>query len=458
MHEDLIKEINEDKKMGLDLSDTAFYNVDDGVTDEPLTWDEPEISEPVKEIPEPVKEIPEPVKEKPEPVKKKPEPKKKKGRTLGLLISFILGAMACFGAILLCTQVLELGRFIPDGDYDYYTDLDKSYGKYYKIMEMIKQDPIAESVPEEISDEQLKEIVSSIGDPYAEYYTAAEYAELEKRFMGDYVGVGIGVVQDGENIVIKTVFDDTPAAEAGIMVEDVIVMVDGETPANVDEAVGMITGEAGTKVRLTVRRGEETLDFDLTRQKIDTDSVAYSVVEGHPEIGYINITSFIKGTDDDFKMAVKDLKSQGCTKFVLDLRDNGGGLTDPSIEIADYLLPACKIMSENTKDGTETVHNSDASSADLEMVILVNENTASASEILTAALQDNNAGTVIGTKTYGKGVTQLMHKFSDGSAVKITVTEYFRPNGETVNGIGITPDIEAEGEEVFEEVLKELAN
>ena len=276
--------------------------------------------------------------------------------------------------------------------------------------------------------------------------------------MGDYVGVGIGVVQDGENIVIKTVFDDTPAAEAGIMVEDVIVMVDGEKPANVDEAVGMITGEAGTKVRLTVRRGEETLDFDLTRQKIDTDSVAYSVVEGHPEIGYINITSFIKGTDDDFKMAVKDLKSQGCTKFVLDLRDNGGGLTEPSIEIADYLLPACKIMSENTKDGTETVHNSDASSADLEMVILVNENTASASEILTAALQDNNAGTVIGTKTYGKGVTQLMHKFSDGSAVKITVTEYFRPNGETVNGIGITPDIEAEGEEVFEEVLKELAN
>ena len=126
MHEDLIKEINEDKKMGLDLSDTAFYNVDDGVTDEPLTWDEPE--------------IPEPVKEKPEPVKKKPEPKKKKGRTLGLLISFILGAMACFGAILLCTQVLELGRFIPDGDYDYYTDLDKSYGNRLWIMQQNRKD------------------------------------------------------------------------------------------------------------------------------------------------------------------------------------------------------------------------------------------------------------------------------------------------------------------------------
>ena len=114
-------------------------------------------------------------------------------------------------------------------------------------------------------------------------------------------------------------------------------------------------------------------------------------------------------------------------------------------------------MSENTKDGTETVHKSDASSADLEMVILVNENTASASEILTAALQDNNAGTVIGTKTYGKGVTQIMHKFSDGTAVKLTVTEYFRPNGETVNGVGVTPDIEAEDEKVLEEAIKELA-
>ena len=262
---------------------------------------------------------------------------------------------------------------------------------------------------------------------------------------------------DGDNIVIMTVFDDTPAAEAGIMPEDIIEKVDGKKPADVDDAVQMITGEAGTKVTLTIKRGDETIDFDLNRQKIETDSVAYDTVKDHPEIGYIVISSFIKGTDDDFKMAVKDLKAKGCTKFIIDLRDNGGGLTESSIEIADYLLPACKIMSENTKDGSETVYNSKASSADLDMVILVNGNTASASEILAAALQDNKAGVVIGTKTYGKGVTQMMRKFSDGTAVKITVTEYFRPNGETVNGVGITPDIEAEGEEVLEEALRELA-
>ena len=428
MHEDLIKEINEDKKMGLELSDTAYYNVDDGVTDEPLIVDETEAPE---------------------------DPKKPK--IIGVLASFILGAITCLGVIILCTQVFGMGHFVSEGAYDYYIDLDKSYGKYYEIMKMIGEDPIAQREPEEISDEELKEIVSSIGDPYAEYYTAAEYQELEKRYMGDYVGVGIGVAQDDEkNVVILTVFADTPAAEAGMMEGDIIVNVDGKAPADVDEAVEMITGEAGTKVKITVRRGEETLDFNLYRQKIDTESVFYDAVEDHPEIGYINISSFIKGTDDEFKMAVKDLKAKGCTKFIIDLRDNGGGLTEPSIEIADYLLPACKIMSENSKDGSETVYNSKASSEDLEMVILVNGNTASASEILTAALQDNKAGTVIGTNTYGKGVTQMMHKFSDGTAVKLTVTEYFRPSGETVNGVGIKPDIEAEEEAIYEEAIKEL--
>ena len=434
MHEDLINEINEDKKMGLDLSDTAYYNVDDGVTDEPLI-------EEAAEEPEKTKE---------------PEDAKKPKR-FGVLASFLLGVIACLAAITLCTQVLGLGHFVANDAYDYFIDLDKSYGKYNEIMKMIGEDPIATVEPEEISDAELKEIVSNIGDPYAEYYTADEYKELEKRLMGDYVGVGIGVVQDGEKVVVMTIFDDTPAAEAGIMEGDIIISVDGKAPANVDDAVSMITGEAGTKVKVTVKRGDETLDFELTRQKIETDSIVYDVLEGQPEVGYINIASFIKGTDDEFKMAVKDLQSKGCKKFIIDLRDNGGGITESSIEIADYLLPACKIMSENAKDGSETVYNSKESSADLDMVILVNGNTASASEILTAALQDNKAGTVIGTKTYGKGVTQMLHKFSDGSAVKLTVTEYFRPSGETVNGVGITPDIEAEGEAVLEEALKELA-
>lgn len=434
MHEDLIKELNEEKKMGLDLKDTAYYNVDDGVTDEPLLGDETD--EVVVD-----------------PGDNGGRRKSNKGRTVA---AFILGMLFTLGVLLIASNVFGFGRFVTGEEYKYLTDVSNSYGKYYEIMQMIDADPIAEKDPDDISDEELKRIVSSIGDPYAEYYTAEEYEQMERRLMGDYVGIGIGVVQEEENVVIKEVFADSPAEKAGIQAEDIIIGVDGKKPADVDDAVSMITGEAGTKVTVTVKRGDETLDFDLTRQQIETDSIAYDVLEGHDDVGYILISSFVKDTDDDFKLAVKDLKSKGCTKFIIDLRNNGGGLTDSSIEIADYLLPACKIMSENTKNGKETVYNSKASSADLEMVILVNENTASASEILAAALQDNNAGAIIGTKTFGKGVTQLMHKFPDDTAIKITVTEYFRPSGKTVHGVGITPDIEAEGEEVLDAALKEL--
>ena len=431
-----LEEASGNETLGLKLSDVADHNVDDGVTDEVL-FEEDDTGEDDDEDDE-------------------EEMMAKRRRRFGSFLAFLFGAACCLLAIYICTNVLGLAHFVSDPAYKYYKELDADYGKYYEIMKMIGEDPIAETSPQELSDAELKEIVSSIGDPYAEYYTATEYEDLQKRYLGDYVGIGIGVVQQDDEIVIMTVFEDTPAEAAGILPEDRIIKVDGKEPADVDEAVHMITGEAGTKVTVTVKRGDEILDFTVNRAKIETDSVGYSVLEGHPDIGYIAITSFIKGTDDEFKMAVKDLKAQGCTKFILDLRDNGGGLTDSSIEIADYLLPACRIMSENTKDGTETVYNSKESSADLEMVILVNENTASASEILTAALQDNNAGAVIGTVTYGKGVTQLVHQFADGSAVKLTTTEYFRPSGKTVHGVGITPDIEAEGEEVLDAALKEL--
>ena len=163
--------------------------------------------------------------------------------------------------------------------------------------------------------------------------------------------------------------------------------------------------------------------------------------EDDPSVGYIRISLFSKNTDKEFKNAVKDLKNKGCDKFILDLRDNGGGLTDISVEIADYLLPACKIMTDVTKSGSETVYNSDDKSADLKLVVLVNGNTASASEILTAALKENNAATIIGSRTYGKGVTQISRMFSDGSAAKLTVSEYLTPKGNHVNDNGIEPDI-----------------
>ena len=189
---------------------------------------------------------------------------------------------------------------------------------------------------------------------------------------------------------------------------------------------------------------------------ISKRAIAYYELEEAENVGYIGILSFVKETDEDFKLAVRDLENKGCDKFIIDLRNNGGGLTDSSIKIADYLLPACTVMTDVLKDGTETVYSSKESSAEIEYVVLVNQNTASASEILSAAIQDNRGGKIIGKQTFGKGVTQSVHKFDDGSALKYTVSEYYRPNGDKVQGVGVKPDIEAEDIDAVDAALEEL--
>lgn len=384
--------------------------------------------------------------------------KKKKRRPLDLKLpaAFAAGFLCCLAAAFLLVNVIGLGRFVSRARYEYLSELDSAYGKYYEIMKLIGEDPIAESEAGSISDDELKKIVANTGDPYAEYFTSEEYEEFIKRYDGDYVGIGVGVVDEDGKIVVKTVFEDTPAEEAGIREGDVIAEIDGKKPENVDDTISMISGEAGSKIVIAVERDGERLEISTYRAKIDSASVSYSPLDEDPGIGYIVIVSFKKDTSDEFKLAVRDLKAEGCDRFIIDLRGNGGGLTDESLEIADYLLPACRIMSEVKKNGNEKVYNSKASSAELDCVVLVDEDTASASEILTAALQDNKGATVIGKPTYGKGVTQITRRFSDGSALKITSTEYFRPNGGKVDGVGITPDIEAEGEELLDAALKEL--
>jgi carboxyl-terminal processing protease len=239
---------------------------------------------------------------------------------------------------------------------------------------------------------------------------------------------------------------------------DEIIRVDGVVPENIDDAVSRMTGEEGTKVTVTVKRGDKEIDLKMKRAAINLDSVAYSVSDKDPKVGYITIAVFAEDTADEFKEAVKELQDKGCDKFIVDLRNNGGGLTHASLDIADYLLPECMIMTEINKDGSEKEYKSDKSAADLDMVVLVNENTASASEILTAAIKDNKAGTVLGTKTYGKGVTQMSRQFTDGYAIKLTITEYLTPNGDHVQGKGIEPDIEATDEDILDKAMEELKN
>ena len=375
-------------------------------------------------------------------------------------ISFLMGAVCCaliLGiGLLVLVRTGSLGRFVSDAEMDYYNTIETEYGKYYTIMKMIDEDPLSEKSSEAINDEMLKSIVEATGDPYAEYFTAEEYAEFEKPFRSDYVGIGITVSDTDAGVTIISVMPGDPAEEAGIEAGDVIKSIDGVVPENTSEAVKMIAAEADKELNITIERNGQNMDIKVKTARIEMQTVGYQVVDGHPDIGYIRISSFGEDTAEDFRNAVKDLKNAGCEKFIIDLLNNSGGLTDASVDVADYLLPACKIMTDVMKDGSETVYNSDASSAEIEFVVLVNENTASASEILTGAIMDNNAGTVIGKKTYGKGVTQISHRFKDGSAVKLTVSEYYRPNGDKVNGNGITPDIEADIDNIMDVAIDEL--
>ena len=326
-------------------------------------------------------------------------------------------------------------------DYSEYKGLKENYGKYYELNEVLTNEALADYSPEEINDDVIREIIENLDDPYAEYYTAAEYKQFRNRYDSSYVGVGILIADSEEGATIYGVIEEGPADKAGVLAGDIIVAVDGEEVRDSDEATDAISGEAGTEVTITVRRDGENIDYTMKRRRIEGKSVSSTVLDEDAGIGYIKIASFISDTAGDFKLAVKDVKQQGCNKVVIDLRDNGGGLTKQAYELADYLLPECKIVTVVNKQGEETIQNSKASSAGIEYVLLVNGGTASASEIVTAAVQDNKGAKVIGTNTYGKGVTQRTYQFKDGSAIKFTIEEYFRPNGDRVNGVGITPDI-----------------
>lgn len=370
---------------------------------------------------------------------KKPSNKKAKRQ---IKIGFVLGILTTVVVIMVLSNVIGVLKLMKKSDYDYYTFLADKYGKYDDIIDLIEDDPLAEQTVDDINDDMLREIVANTGDPYAEYFTKEEYSVFLQQFTGEYIGVGIGVRDEDEKVVIKYVIKDGPAADAGIKKNDAIVEINGKKPETSDDALIMLDGKSGTDVNIKVKRGEKEIPFNLTLTRLKPESVFHHRYSKEDKIGYIGISEFREGTYKEFKKAVKSLKAKGYNKIIIDLTDNGGGLTDESIDIADYLLKRGKIMTDVEKNGKETVYNSDNESADIEYVVLVNENTASASEILTAAIQDNKGGKIIGTPTYGKGVTQETTEFKDGTAVKVTVSEYFRPSGKKVNEVGITPDIE----------------
>lgn len=320
---------------------------------------------------------------------------------------------------------------------------------------------------DELDEEQIetwlyKGAVAGLGDPYAAYYTEEEYQSLRDSTNGSYCGIGVEISQNINTgiVTIARVFEDGPAMEAGLKPGDILYKVGGMEVTGMDltMVVSQIKGEENTKASISiVREGEEDyLEFQVERRTIEIQTVGSAMLEN--EIGYISIASFDDVTTDQFIKALDELETQGIKGLIVDLRDNGGGLVSSVCAILDRLLPEGLIVYTEDKYGNREEETSDAEHYfDKPLAVLVNGNSASASEIFAGAIKDYEMGVLVGTKTYGKGIVQKIYPLHDGTAVKLTVSKYYTPKGNNIHEIGIDPDVEIElDEDLKKEVVVPL--
>ena len=288
--------------------------------------------------------------------------------------------------------------------------------------------------------------VKALGDPYSEFLTKEEMDSLNQQTEGEYAGVGI-VVTPSETgaITVVSAIKGSPAFEKGIKKDDIILKINGKdyNASQMNDAVKVMKGKPNTDVKLTIARMEnktsKIFDVNITRRMISLTTVNSQKIG---DIGYINITQFDRKTDKEFIEQYENLKKQNVKSIVLDLRNNPGGLLDSTVKIADYLLPQGVIVKTVDKNKKEDVQKSDSSEQNLPMVVLVNGSSASASEILTGALKDYKKATIVGEKTFGKGIVQTIIPMEKGEGLKLTISEYFSPNGNKIHKQGVKPDVE----------------
>ena len=329
-------------------------------------------------------------------------------------------------------------------------------GALATIRTMIEDEYIGEIDDEQMLEMAIKGYVAGVGDEYTEYYTPEEMQEQLETAVGNYVGIGIYMVVNYEDGIITVLepMEGSPAESAGLKEGDIINKVEGTevTKDNVEEMSDAIKREEGTKVKLEIKREDETFDVEVERKKIEVSHIDSRMLESN--IGYIQIADFDGGAAKEFRENYEKLKSEGATSLIIDIRNNGGGVVDESIDILEMICDkGSTLLIEKDKDGNETITTAEEDPIiNMPIVVLTNEYSASASEILAGALKDNGKATIIGEKTYGKGVIQTLYSLSDGSGLKITTAEYCTPNRNSINKIGIEPDIEVKLPENTKEI------
>ena len=320
-------------------------------------------------------------------------------------------------------------------------EIANELNKYRKIIDKYYLGDVDE---EKLKEGAIKGYIEGLGDKYSEYISKENMEDYMADTTGNFVGIGIYMVQDNKSnkIMVLSPIKGGPAEKAGIQPGDYIISVDDVDYAGdqMSVAANKIKGEAGTTVKIKILRDSETKEYELKREKITVNPVEGKVLDNN--IGYLEFSSFDDGTAEELKNKYEELQKQGITSLIIDLRNNGGGIVKEALEIADYILNKDDvILYEVDKNDKETVEKSTNDPIiNMPIVVLTNGNTASSSEILAGALKDHGKATIIGEKTYGKGVIQQLLTLPDGSGLKITSEEYLTPNKTKINGIGIEPD------------------
>ena len=297
----------------------------------------------------------------------------------------------------------------------------------------------------------LKGAVSSLNDPYSYYMTEDEYKKFNEETDGEFAGLGIYVSGsiDDNLITIVSPMKGTPADRAGLKTDDKILKINGQdfTADKLDDAVKIMRGKPGEKVKITILRRDKSgkaqfLDFDIVREIIKVQTVSPKLLKDN--IGYINISGFDTPTYNDFNKQYKELKKQGMTKLILDLRNNPGGLLTTSTQVVNTFLDGGLIMYTLDKRNNKETINATKGADDIKIVVLVNKGSASASEIVAGALKDRKRATIVGTQTFGKGIVQTVYNMPDGEGLKLTTSAYYTPSGVNIHGKGIAPDVKVE--------------
>lgn len=360
----------------------------------------------------------------------------------------------------------SLTSFVKDNILIYFpSESDGVENKLKAVSTILEQEYLYDFDKNQLGEQAIKAYVEGLEEPYTHYYTKEEFSSYMQNIQDGYVGIGVVVgVDENNQIVVIAPSENSPAYNAGIQPGDVITHIDDVKYSGdmINEAVSSIkSGKEGTAVKITVLRNNETIDFEITREDISSESVKGEMIDN--EIGYLRITDFNMessngqhSTSSEFLDEFTALQNNGMKKLIIDLRDNPGGILDEACNIADMFIPEGTITYTETKDGERNYIYSDSEFTDIPIVILINGNSASASEVFTGALKDYGKATVVGTTSYGKGIVQNVYPFYDGSGISLTSSKYYTPNGICIHEIGIEPDVVVEMPKEYENMYASM--